>query len=548
MNMKLFLFLTFVFSAAVNAMSGQALVTDLNAKYQSNVAQCSNGTPAYYCSGILLRGVDYSTFFKFWDYGSKATKLGSVAFTYIRSDIGSTALNGNRKSGFILKDQTSALADGKALHLRCIFPFPTESLDVRADHGCGFAPKVAQADPDLANCAKLWGSPTTAAAWLNNFKEHDSLPKNQCSLSTVVASQFKASLEAHKLVDAGWTAKPMEVLVQTWDENKPEKLPVEAVFYDVSTPAKLADAQKFQREYYLATSLYVPIVRLHLGAVDGNIFSFFMSEQVYGVVAAERLNNKYANLTNDCDGKAAYYCSGVMLRVTGTKPSYHAWDPSPNSVKMGGVSFSYLRRDLGIEILVWSETQGFIFKDSETAEKLGAYPIPLLCSYPSDGNTFSRPTNGGCGPNGNFPQTSHPCPEVGVTTLDQWKVHYRSVGGSGYFSARNQNQCSFTSDKDQFAISLQARNNFERPSEERPYHNEIMLKTWPAGIPKELPIAAFFYLYKASRAVGLEGAKYAQQDYFNETGDLLPVVRVTLIDGADTAFSFHNAEQSEVWK
>ena len=127
--MKTLIILMFCCVTHVQAMSGQALVTDLNNKYTSSISQCSNGTPAYYCSGVLLRAVDHSTFFKFWDYGSAATKLGSVAFTYIRSDVESTTLNGNRKSGFILKDQTSALAADKALNLRCIFPFPTESLD-----------------------------------------------------------------------------------------------------------------------------------------------------------------------------------------------------------------------------------------------------------------------------------------------------------------------------------------------------------------------------------------------------------------------------------
>jgi hypothetical protein len=547
MGMKYSLFLTMFFTVTVNAMSGQALIADLNAKYNSNVAQCSNGTPAYFCSGVLLRGVDYSTVFKFWDYGSQATKLGSVAFTYIRSDVGSTSVNSHRNSGFILKDQTSALAAGKALNLRCIFPFPTESLDVRADHGCGFAPKTAQTDTDLANCAKLWGSPVTAAAWLKNFQEHSSLPKNQCSLSTVVAAQFKASLEAHTLVGAAWTNKPMEVLIQTWDKSKPESLPIEAVFYNASTPAKLLDAQKFQREYYLETSLYVPIVKLNLSASNKQVFSFNPLEQVYGEAVAERLNIKYANVTSDCNGKAAYYCSGVFLRVTGTKPSYHAWDPSDNSIATGGVSFSYVRKDLGIEILVWNETQGFIFKDSQTAERLGTYPIPLLCSYPSDGNTFNRTTKGGCGPNKAYMTNSRSCLEEGVTTLEKWKLHYRSVGGSGYFSNRNMHQCSFAADRDQFALSLQARNNFERPNEERPYHNEVMLKTWPRGIPRQLPIAAFFYLYKQTLEVGVEGAKYAQKDYFDMGGELVPVIRVTLVEGEPTAFSFHRNEQSDVW-
>lgn len=541
--MRTLIILIFCCVTHVQAMSGQALITDLNAKYNSNVVQCSNATPAYHCSGVLLRAVDYSTFFKFWDYGSKATTLGSVAFTYIRSDIGSTSLNGGRKSGFILKDQTSALAVGKALNLRCIFPFPTESLDVRADHGCGFAPKVEQASADLANCAKLAVPATTAAAWLKNFKEHSSLPKNQCSLSTVVAAQFKASLEAHKLVDAAWTAKPTEVLVQTWDESKPENLPVEAVFYDASTPAKLADAQKFQREYYLETSLYVPIVKMDIAAADKNIFSFDAKDQRFGQLVAERLNVRYNNLSNNCSGKAAYYCSGVIVRTTGAKPSYHSWNPSPTAINKAGVPFSYLRRDLGITNLAWGDLHGFIFKDFATAERLGTYPISVLCSFPTDAASWYRAGVGGCGAHSSYPTKSRSCPDEGVTTLEQWKVHYRSVAGGGYFSNRNKNQCGFTSSVEQFAISLQARGQFEPPAEERQYHNEIILSLWPQDIPKKLPLYAFFYLQHQGGGAGVTGAKYMQQDYFNMTGDLLPVIRVDLSAGATSAFSYHEGDQ-----
>lgn len=542
--MKLLLFLLFVFSATANAMSGQALVMDLNTKYQSNVAQCLNGTPAYYCSGVLLRAVDYSAFFKFWDYGSQATELGSVAFTYIRSDVGSTTLNGNRKSGFILKDQTTALAEGKALSLRCIFPFPTESLDLRADFGCGFAPKAAQASADLANCAKLAVPAITAAAWLKNFQEHSSLPKNQCSLSTAVAAQFKASLEAHKMVNAAWTAKPTEVLIQTWDEKAPEKLPVEAVFYDAATPAKLADAQKFQRDYYLETSLYVPVVKINMAAANQEIFSFDAKDQSFGQLVAERLNSRYNSVSNDCSGKPAYYCSGVIVRTTGAKPSYHSWNPSPTAVNKKGVPFSYLRKDLGTTILAWGDLHGFIFKDFATAERLETYPISLLCSFPTDAASWYRSGEGGCGPHSYFPTNSRSCPEEGVTTLEQWKLHYRAVAGGGQWSSRNQHQCGFTSSVEQFAISLQARNQFEPPAGERPYHNEIILSLWPQDIPKQLPLYAFFYLQRQDGGSGVTGAKYIQQDYFNITGDVLPVIRVDLAPEAATVFSFHEGDQA----
>jgi hypothetical protein len=538
MNMKLLLFLALLFSAAVNAMSGQALVTDLNAKYQSNVAQCANGTPAYYCSGVLLRAVDYSTFFKFWDYGSQATKLGSVAFTYIRSDIGSTALNGNRKSGFILKDQTSALVVGKAVSLRCIFPFPTESLNERADHGCGFAPKVAQADPDLANCAKLWGSPVTAAAWVKNFKEHQSLPKNQCSLSMAVAAQFKASLEAHKLVNVEWTAKPMEVLVKTWDESKPENLPIEAVFYDASIPAKLADAQRFQREYYIATSLYVPIVKLNLAAPDSNVFVFSAADQQYGQVVAEQMNTRFNNVANDCSGNAAYFCNGIMIRTTKATTNYHAWDPSGRSIARDGVSFSYLRKDVKMKSLYISEKQGFTFKSLKFAIKSNSQPITVRCVFPVDGATGTYRKHS-CGRHNYFPDEGDSCEDMEILTLAAWKSHYHSVSGT---ANRIYHQCSIGPGKDQFAIFLQGRNNFQNPVDLN-YTNEIVTAAWPVGIPEKLPLEAFIYVFSAASQAGLAGARFIQEDYYEQTLNYLPVIRVTFT-GEVATFSFHPEEQS----
>ncbi|MFJ2465878.1 hypothetical protein [Pseudomonas sp. NPDC087615] len=536
--MKYLLFIAMWFAATVNAMSGQALVTDLNAKYKSDVAQCSNGTPVYYCSGVLLRGVDYSTFFKFWDYGSQATKLGSVAFTYIRSDVGSTTLNGNRKGGFILKDQTSALAAGKALSLRCIFPFPTESLDVRTDHGCGFAPKAAQLDTDLANCAKLAVPATTASAWLKNFKEHSSLPKNQCSLSTVVPAQFKASLEAHKLVDDAWTAKPMEVLVQTWDERKPEKLPLEALFYDASTPAKLAEAQKFQREYYLETSLYIPIVKLNLAAIDKNVFSFSTADQVYGQLVAEQMNARFSNVSNDCSGQAAYFCNGILVRATKATSNYHAWDPSGGSISRDGVSFSFLRKDLKMKGLYHSEKIGFIFKAMKFAIKSNSQPITVRCAFPVDGATGTYREQS-CGRHDYYPQEGDSCKAMGILTLDAWKTHYHAVRGT---AQRSFHQCGLGAEKDQFTIFLQSRSHFEF-DEDLDYPNEIVTAAWPVGIPGKLPLEAFFYVSSDNPTAALAGAQFMQVDYFEQTNDYMPVIRVVFEEDV-AIFSFHIEEQS----
>ncbi len=536
--MRTLIILMFCCATHVQAMSGQALVTDLNNKYTSGISQCSSGRPAYYCSGVLLRAVDYSTFFKFWDYGSAATELGSVAFTYIRSDVESTTLNGNRKSGFILKDQTSALAADKALNLRCIFPFPTESLDVRADHGCGFAPKEEQLNADLANCAKLAVPATTAAAWLKNFTEHGSLPKNQCSLSTVVAAQFKASLEAHRLVNAAWTAKPMEVLVETWDESKPEKLPIEALFYEASAPTKLADAQKFQRDYYLATSLYVPIVKLNLTAPDRNVFSFSTLDQVYGQVVAEQLNARFSNVSNDCSGNAAYFCNGIMIRTTKATPNYHAWDPSGGSILRDGVSFSFLRKDVKMKNLYASEKQGFIFKATNFAIKSSSEPITVRCAFPADGATGTYRKQS-CGRHNYYPEEGDSCEAMEILTLAAWTSHFHAVTGT---ANRLYHQCGLGVGKDQFTIFLQGRSNFEDPAALN-YANEIVIAAWPVGIPAKLPLEAFVYVSSGNPGAALAGAQFMQQDYFEQTTDYLPVVRLTFEEDVAT-FSFHGEEQS----
>ncbi|WP_448092186.1 hypothetical protein [Pseudomonas lini] len=535
--MKTLIILMLCCVTQVQAMSGQALVLDLNAKYASNVAQCSNGSPAYHCSGVLVRAVDYSNIFKFWDYGSAATKLGSVAFTYIRSDVGSTGLNGNRKSGFILKDQTTALAEGKALNLRCIYPFPTESLDVRADHGCGFAPKLDQQNPDLANCAKLAVPATTAAAWLKNFIEHSSLPKNQCSLSTMVAGQFKASLEAHSLVNAIWTAKPMEVLVKAWDKSKPEKLPIEAVFYEASAPAKLADAQKFQRDYYRATSLYVPIVKLNLSAPGNDIFSFSAIDQVYGQTVAEQLNARYANVANECGARAAYFCNGVLVRTTRGTPSYHAWDPSSTAIALNGISFSYLRQDVHMAKLYIGEGQGFVFKGLDDAAKIAAHPTPVRCAFPADGATNHRVLS--CGHHSYFPDAGESCLDINIDTLDKWKEHFHFANTT---ANRFYHQCALGPDKQQFSIFLQGRSNFNVPADLN-YTNEIILAVWPVGIPQQLPLEAFIYVDSANPAAARTGAQYMQQDYFNMTGNYLPVIRITFAEGATSLFSYHADDQ-----
>ncbi|WP_139375551.1 hypothetical protein [Serratia marcescens] len=61
---------------------------------------------------------------------------------------------------------------------------------------------------------------------------------------------------------------------------------------------------------------------------------------------AEMLTNNYKKTVSSCGDleEPAYLCSGVMFKGTNPSERYNSWDPSPASVKSGGVFFSYLRK------------------------------------------------------------------------------------------------------------------------------------------------------------------------------------------------------------
>jgi hypothetical protein len=258
-----------------------------------------------------------------------------------------------------------------------------------------------------------------------------------------------------------------------------------------------------------------------------------------GRAVAARLDARYNDTRNDCSGKAAYYCNGVLIRAATADPAFHAWNPSPTAVTRDGVSFTYLRRDLGIARFNGGETQGFIVKDFETAQQAGQLALRLLCSFPSDGWTVGR-SDRGCGAIKAYPDTSRYCSLQGIDTVQEWVRHYHQVP----WQYRNGQQCAFAANAQAFALSLTARQYFQDPANERPYHNEVVIQTWPQGEGSRLPLEAVFYLSTQARVTGQAGARFIQQDFFDSTGRVLPVVRVRLGDGLASAFSFHPEDQA----
>ncbi|WP_336221106.1 hypothetical protein [Citrobacter amalonaticus] len=269
-----------------------------------------------------------------------------------------------------------------------------------------------------------------------------------------------------------------------------------------------------------------------------------------GAKIAQALTANYNEKLSDCGSTTApaFLCSGVLLRGTTADTSYHSWDPSPSNISSGGTSFSYLRADAKFDRLAIGTTNGLIFYPVYD-QPAGTYNVQILCSFPIDGDTWQRSASR-CGPNNIYPTDSDVCQKQSITTADAWMVHFNKNPDDYDF------QCGFdVSDNSQygntsaaFTATLQAMNLLK--SDPNIYHyNEVVVATWPTGIPAQLPIQAFFYikLNEANTPItgGLPSAQHDQQDYFDQTGRYVPIIQLVLpaSDNTDAQFNFIASDQ-----
>ncbi|CAI2092341.1 Uncharacterised protein [Serratia ficaria] len=159
-----------------------------------------------------------------------------------------------------------------------------------------------------------------------------------------------------------------------------------------------------------------------------------------GQAIATLITQNYNNVVENCgEGKPAYLCSGITLRGTSPKLNRFALDPSPASVKSGGISFSFMRKDSAFWKLAWGYKNGFILYNKNNTPGMLENNLNSLCFFPEDGGTDIR-SDAGCGAAPDFPDTSGPCQAQGITTAEQWKKHFDAAP-----SGKNKwhHQCGF---------------------------------------------------------------------------------------------------------
>ncbi|VVE52342.1 hypothetical protein PHO31112_04777 [Pandoraea horticolens] len=517
MSLWIVVVLASAWSQAAHALTGADVAALLNRRYELAVNTCGVGKPAWYCSGVLMR--DIATDDKqFWKLDATDQALQSLAFTYRRQDVASTAPSS--RIGMVLADLLTAVGEGKSYAMRCAYPVAAPLRDTDIDHGCNLTGMALPANPDVgddSSCAVL--GVNNAAQWASRYL--GSAPGLQCSFSVQTPTPFNQTLQAHALANAAGLTPDVQLLAAAWDATHPSEIAIDALYYLADDKPQLREAQARQLAYYEATGTWLPLLRY---APDSSTpFGFDETDQLdYGNQVAARINARYFN-TTPCPGDmAAYMCNGVVARVTGYGTNFHSWNPSPAAIAHNGVSAFYLRSDLRTDV-VWLGGVGFVMREFEAPAQ---HPFVMRCMYPTDAYTGERVDK--CGIWGNYSKSA-PCAQLGITDLQGWTANYAITG--------YERQCSLGVDKAAFELSMQARSTLPNPiRNEVEKWNEAILAIWPQDIPSQLPLEAIFYIGSQ-----LAGAQFIQNDYMQQTHRFLPILKID--ETASTPFSYTPSDQ-----
>ncbi|ORL63813.1 hypothetical protein [Pseudomonas putida] len=261
-----------------------------------------------------------------------------------------------------------------------------------------------------------------------------------------------------------------------------------------------------------------------------------------GAKAARELNAWFAATPDDCGGpdKPAHLCSGLMLRATDTNPNFLPWDPSPGAIALGGVSFSWLRRDHTFA-RTWENWNGFIFYPGHATPPDRLDSIKVLCSFPINADTWQRPDLQGCGPMPDAPELTDTCQNLNIHSASDWLTKYSKTATTNKvcgWDIREGREATAA----WFKASIDAHQGLTGLAWET--FDELMLSSWRTGDGAQLPLHSFFYPARSleSRAK----ARIDQTRYFEQYGQTLPLIRLAFPQDrhATTVISFLEADQA----
>lgn len=251
--------------------SGDETAAMLNQRYEKVVPDC-NGSPSFYCSGVIIRTNERSGVPTWTPYLDGY--LDSLQFSFLRKDLifqSEKIWNfSNTGYGIII------FRDENLPGTRCMFALDAVSAG-RNQYGCG-DPIINLSDDDVDNSTCLSKGIKTLEQW-------EKLPfDEQCSFSTHDAIQFQVALAAANTTHITNNELIINSSSKFWDPNNPSKNGIKALWYNpdaspiYENPYGLDGAKIEQKLYVNLTKAWIPIIAININ--DGfPKFSYSSSDQ-----------------------------------------------------------------------------------------------------------------------------------------------------------------------------------------------------------------------------------------------------------------------------
>lgn len=245
---------------AAQAGVGTDTAATMTKYYNDTRAYCNSpSSPAFMCSGILLRATVPSTAYHSWNPSPLSVSNGGVSFSYLRKDATFSKLAYGHNNGFTLTPYNHAPEGTIEPEVLCAFPADAATNN-RIIQGCGDSQSTGERE-DLCQALGI----TTAEQWQNAFFAAGKNHSRQCafdvrdSLDIIGAQSFYEMIRAMAYLQTPPSYVQNELRMATWEQNKP--LPIQSFFY---TTDGLADAQTDQKDWFKTNGAYVPIISISL--------------------------------------------------------------------------------------------------------------------------------------------------------------------------------------------------------------------------------------------------------------------------------------------
>ncbi|HCN47254.1 MAG TPA: hypothetical protein DIT18_17655 [Pseudomonas sp.] len=242
----------FGFDKREQMYNGYQVASRLNARFDDTASTCRDGKSALHCNGVIIRATGYGDF-KSWNPSDNSNSRDGVSFSVVRKDIGTLNVVGTE--GLIFHELGRPM--GHQVRFRCLYP---------ANAGTSGIPNSCR-----ATCASE--NITTVAAWRSKY---GSSPGQSC---TFMDTPAEVQLNTDVRQGQTWATAHNELIIGAWPPDIPTQLPIEAFFYQADSG--LVGARYIQNDFLQVTGIFVPIMKVQLGAASGSKFVFRLEDQGY---------------------------------------------------------------------------------------------------------------------------------------------------------------------------------------------------------------------------------------------------------------------------